>query len=156
MALVLAELAPSRRLWAFDTFEGIPAATIDDPDYEVAKNFTGHFRGELEDVRELFQKLHIEKTAQFIKGRFQDTLPHTDVGPIALLHLDGDWYESTRCCFENLYDKVSPGGFIQIDDWGYWAGAKKATTEFLDARAIKIPLVYIDESGRQFTKESAN
>ena len=62
MALVLAELAPSRRLWAFDTFEGIPAATIDDPDYEVAKNFTaGHFRGELEDVKKLFQKLHMRE-----------------------------------------------------------------------------------------------
>ena len=130
MALLLAELASNRRLWAFDTFEGIPAPTLDDPDYEVAKAFTGHFRGDLEGVKELFQKLQIEQMVQFVKGRFQDTLPSAEVGSIALLHLDGDWYESTKCCFEHLYDKVSPGGFIQIDDWGYWAGARKATTDF--------------------------
>lgn len=76
MALVLAELAPDRRLWSFDTFEGIPPATVDDPDYEVAKNFTGHFRGELEEVKELFQKLRIQQVARFVKGRFQDTLAH--------------------------------------------------------------------------------
>jgi hypothetical protein len=154
MALALTQFAPNRRLWVFDTFEGIPAATSDDPDYEIAKTFTGNFRGELDEVKSLFQKLRIQEMARLVKGRFQDTLPRTDTGPISLLHLDGDWYESTKCCLDYLYDKVSPGGLIQIDDWGYWAGARKATAEFLDARAIETPLIYIDESGRKLIKSS--
>ena len=40
-----------------------------------------------------------------------------------LLHLDSDWYESIRVCLENLWDRVSPSGIVQIDDHGAWAGA---------------------------------
>jgi hypothetical protein len=66
--------------------------------------------------------------------------------------LDGDWYESVKMCLESLYDKVSPGGVIQFDDYGHWAGARKAVDEFMINRGIDTPLRRVDFSGRQLIK----
>lgn len=68
------------------------------------------------------------------KGWFQDTLPTADTGPIAILRLDGDWYASTKECLDHLYDRVVPGGFIVLDDYGCYEGCRRAVDEFLAAR----------------------
>ena len=141
-----------RPLFVFDTFEGIPPPTAADPDYEIAAEFTGSFRGELDEVTKLFDRLQIRGGAKFIKGRFEDTIPHTETGPIAVLHVDGDWYESVKVCLDHLYDRVTAGGIIQIDDYGHWEGARKAVDEFFLARHLRVPLRYLDYTGRQFTK----
>ena len=117
MALTLRQLGESRNLWLFDTFEGLPAPTADDPDYEIAELFTGSCRGQLDEVREFFRRHEVAEGVQFVKGLFQDTLPLSPIDRIALLHIDGDWYESVRVCLESLYDKVVPGGIIQFDDY---------------------------------------
>lgn len=145
----------NRLLWVFDTFEGLPPPTLQDPDYEIAKNYIGTCYGSLEDVESLFVKLGILDRVRLVKGLFQKTLPHADVGPIAVLHLDGDWYESIKICLHHLYDRVSPGGVIQIDDYGHWEGARKALQEFLYERDIRAPLKYIDYTGRQFIKPAS-
>jgi hypothetical protein len=149
IALALKELKSERPVWVFDTFEGIPAATTDDPDYEIASLYTGAFRGDLKEVRGTFQKLGILEKFRFVQGRFEETLPATTVGPIALLHIDGDWYSSVKACLESLYDRVSPGGVIQLDDYGFWQGAEKATEEFLSKRNLPRELIKLDYSGRQ-------
>jgi hypothetical protein len=77
------------------------------------------------------------------------------VSPIAVLHLDGDWHDSVWTCFEQLYHRVSPGGIIQIDDYGHWAGARKATDTFLGRHAPGVRLRYVDYTGRQMTKPRA-
>lgn len=140
-----------RPLWVFDTFEGMPAPTAADPDSEIAALYTGQFRGDVTEVRSLFERLNIHG-ARLVKGRFEDTVPQSDTGPIAVLHLDGDWYQSVKVCLDHLYDRVSPGGVIQIDDYGHWAGARKAVDEFLTARHISVTLRYLDYTGRQFVK----
>ena len=155
MALTLRHLHARRKLWLFDTFAGIPAPTADDPDYEIANIFTGSFVGTLDEVRGLFDRLNVPEDVQFVKGLFQDTLPVTRMGQIALLHLDGDWYDSVRACLDQLYDKVAPGGVIQIDDYGYWQGARKATHEFFELRGISPQLRRIDYSGRLLIKVPA-
>jgi predicted O-methyltransferase YrrM len=152
LGLALKEVNEARSLWVFDTFEGIPPPTAADPDYELAAPFTGHFRGDLAEVTTLFDRLQILQNTRFVKGLFQDTLAETDTGPIAVLHLDGDWYESVKVCLDQLYDRVSPGGIIQIDDYGHWEGARKAVDEFLAARRIPGPLRYLDYTGRQLVK----
>jgi Macrocin-O-methyltransferase (TylF) len=152
MALTLKDLGERRDLWLFDTFEGLPAPTQNDPDFEIADAFTGTCVGTLEDVRSLFVRLEVEKNVHMVKGLFQDTLASADTGPIALLHIDGDWYDSVRVCLEALYDRVTPGGVIQFDDYGYWRGARKAVDEFLQKRELKFPLRKIDYSGRCLTK----
>lgn len=68
------------------------------------------------------------------RGWFQNTLPGADTGPIAILRLDGDWYASTKECLEHLYDRVVPGGFVIIDDYGCYDGCRRAVDEFLMTR----------------------
>jgi O-methyltransferase len=152
MALTLRQLGVRRTLWVFDTFEGLPAPTPEDPDFEVANLFAGSCRGTVEEVQSLFTQLQVCDQVHFVKGLFQDTLPGVAVSKIALLHIDGDWYESVKACLDNLYDKVSPGGIIQFDDYGYWKGTRKAVDEFLDARSIRTPLKKLDYSGRILVK----
>lgn len=140
----------------FDTFEGIPAPTNDDPDFETAKLYTGSFRGSFDQVNKLFESHGISGQCKLIKGRFQDTLPECDVQKVALLHIDGDWYESVKTCLDHLYDRVSPGGIIQIDDYGHWEGARKAVDEFVNKRAISTHLRWLDYTGRQLIKPDGN
>jgi hypothetical protein len=152
MALSQRRVGGRRPLWIFDTFEGLPAPTEDDPDYEIAGLFTGTCQGTVEEVQNLFNRLEVAEEVHLIKGLFQDTLPCSEVRQIALLHIDGDWYASVKTCLENLYDKVTPGGIIQFDDYGYWKGARKAVDEFLQKRGIRAPMRRIDYSGRLLLK----
>jgi hypothetical protein len=152
LGLALKRFNERRPLWVFDTFEGMPPPTAADPDYELAAPYTGHFRGELAEVTSLFARLEILENARLVKGRFEDTIPQADIAKIAVLHIDGDWYESVKVCLDQLYDRVSPGGVIQIDDYGHWEGARKAVDEFLLARHIPQALRYLDYTGRQLLK----
>jgi O-methyltransferase len=152
MALTLRQLGSQRRLWLFDTFEGLPAPGPQDPDFEIADLFTGTCVGTLSEVRGLFDRLGAAGDVTFVKGLFQETLPITPVRRIALLHIDGDWYESVKVCLDSLYDKVVPGGVIQFDDYGYWEGARKAVDEFLETQGIQAPLQRLDYSGRFLIK----
>jgi hypothetical protein len=152
MGLTLRARDSRRRLWLLDTFEGLPAPTQNDPDFEIAKLYTGMCRGTLDEVSALFHRLDIADRTVFVKGLFQDTLPSAAVGPIAVLHLDGDWYESVKVCLDRLYDQVSSGGVIQIDDYGHWKGARAAVDEFMRRRKLTIPLSRLDYTGRQLIK----
>lgn len=150
MGLVLKDLGSKRTLWVCDTFEGIPEPTNDDP--LEAQGYTGLFKGDLEEMKKLFSRFGILGSCKFVKGMFQDTLPKIKVKQIAVLHLDGDWYESTKCGLDCLYDKVVPGGLIQIDDYGHWSGCRKAFDEFCHQRSIYPSLTQLDYTGVQFTK----
>jgi len=152
MGLTLKQIGAKRTLWVFDTFEGLPPPTLDDPDYETAKLYIGECRGELEEVTALFKELGILSNSRLVKGRFQETLPGCPIEKISMLHIDGDWYESVRTCLDHLYERVSPGGIIQIDDYGHWAGARKAVDEFLLERAVDVKMSKLDYTGRQFVK----
>jgi O-methyltransferase len=152
MALTLRRLGARRKLWLFDTFEGLPAPTSQDPDFELADLFTGTCVGTLGEVRALFNRLNVADDVALVKGLFQETLPATPIARIAVLHIDGDWYESVKVCLDCLYDKVVAGGVIQLDDYGYWKGARKAVDEFLEQRGIQAPLQRLDYSGRYLVK----
>lgn len=152
LGLTMKEHRLDRLLWIFDTFEGIPPPTTADPDFEMAANYTGHFRGELPEVAGLLGRLGLLTQSRLVQGRFEDTLPTSEVRTISVLHIDGDWYHSVRTCLEHLFDRVSPGGIIQIDDYGHWEGARKAVDEFLVERRVREPLRYVDYTGRQLVK----
>ncbi|MGH7933522.1 MAG: TylF/MycF/NovP-related O-methyltransferase [Candidatus Binataceae bacterium] len=87
-------------------------------------------------------------------GYFQDTLPQEAdaLGPIALLRLDGDLYESTKVCLEYLYDHVAANGIIVIDDYGAFAGCRKAVDKFVARLTSPIMLHRIDCVGRYWIK----
>lgn len=70
-----------------------------------------------------------ESQVELIKGLLQDTLWVT--GPVALAHVDVDWYEPVMTCLERIYPMLSVGGSIILDDYHDWGGCRKATDEFL-------------------------
>jgi hypothetical protein len=142
-ALLLGLIArrQGRKLWIFDTFEGLPAPTAADPDYDVAVTFTGTCRGELPDIQRLFERHGVWRLTTAIKGLFQETMPRLTIPPIALLHLDGDWYDSTRTCLTHLWPHVVPGGAVQFDDYGAWQGCRKAVDEFFDGQSMRVDMI---------------
>jgi lipopolysaccharide biosynthesis glycosyltransferase len=145
----------NNKVFGFDSFEGLPAITQDDiSDYNKGNpsEWVGiNLSGGIENVYKTFQALQLDMTnVHLIKGLFQDTLVQQEIidkiGPIAVLRLDGDWYESIKVCLEALYDKVIVGGVIILDDYGHWVGNKKATDEFRQKRNILSPLIQTDYS----------
>jgi hypothetical protein len=136
--------------------DGTEAKTLADEKASGSLKPIGHFVGPMESVREvLFGKVGIdEQQVRLRKGWFQKTLPlaKSEVGAIALLRLDGDWYESTMVCLENLYDNVVPGGYVVIDDYGRWEGCRKAVDEFLAKRGLSVKLVPVNDDIRYFVK----
>lgn len=153
---VIAKCGKSRHIWLFDSWEGMPEPTEIDISVLGEPGEKGIAIGLEQKVREiLFEKLKLNnKSIHLIKGWFDETIPmhKKDVGRIALLHLDCDWYESVRFCLEELYDSIIEGGFIVIDDYGAWRGCKTAVDEFFDRRNLKIELVKIDWTGVYFQK----
>jgi O-methyltransferase len=152
-----------RKMWLFDSFQGIPDPTAED--FDEAKAVTGEHirplvRGSCLGTKStvelvLFSRFGLSRDSVYlVEGWFQDTLPvHRDrIGQIALLRLDGDWYESTLCCLNNCYDRVSPGGYIIVDDYGSCYGCKKAVHEFLESKDVEVRLIPDGRGGVLFSK----
>ena len=105
-------------------------------------------------MRNICAKLGVEDLLTTVKGYFEETLPvwRDRVGMISLLHLDGDWYESTRAILANLYDRISNDGIMQVDDYGHWEGCRKAIHEFETTRGVRFSPTVIDGTGVWFPK----
>ena len=153
------------RLFFFDSFEGLPQPSSKDgknAEIFADKNNKGVLRSIKKLIAEdiyikslLFDILKIDKSkVKIVKGWFQKTLPKYKkiTGPIGILRLDGDWYESTKVCLENLYDLVLPGGYIIIDDYYFWDGCKKAVDEFVKTNNLGVKILPQDTSGAYFIK----
>ena len=89
------------------------------------------------------------------KGWFEDTLPTFSAPPIAVLRIDGDWYESTMTCLSALWDAVVPGGLVLLDDYGSWEGCTKAMHDFLSERKA-VEFVQERRSAGRSTSASAD
>lgn len=156
MAAALSFKTP-RPLFLFDTFEGmtdpgahdrhaasgqLAAAMLREADHDA----TIRCYSPLEEVKHnMGMTGYPAALVSYIKGKVEDTLPAAAPEQIAVLRLDTDWYQSTRHELEHLYPRLSPGGVLIIDDYGYWAGAKKAVDEYFNG---SIFLSRIDDTGR--------
>ena len=126
-----------RTIWLFDSFEGLPAPTADDPPAVHQAYHPGWCKGNAQmATAALIAEGTDPDSIHIVKGWLEDTLPRANVGLIALLHIDSDWYESVRICLETFYDSVVPGGVIVFDDYKLWGGFRKAIDEFLEARGL--------------------
>jgi hypothetical protein len=156
MARVVKESGKARGVWGFDTFTGIPAPGEHDGAKSAGRGFSGDLLATLDDARATLGLAKVNPdSVNLVQGLFQDTLHATrdKIGPIAVLRLDGDWYESTKVCLDQLYDQVQPGGWIIIDDYGHWEGCRIAVDEFLAARGLKPELKATDYTERCWVKE---
>lgn len=145
-----------RKIYSFDTFEGMPAATKEDAHQGTPADATGWGQGTcaapIDSLVEAATKVGAQELVQPVKGLFAETLPPTkaQIGQIAFLHVDGDWYSSTMDVMSNLYDQVVPGAPIQVDDYGFWEGCKKAMEDFQRDRGLNFQLHKIDFTGVWF------
>jgi hypothetical protein len=131
-----------RKVWGFDSFEGMPPLTSEDEgDGQEWVGVKCSWRG-LEDAQQTVDHFRLSNVT-LVKGWFEDTLPpHRErIGQIAVLRLDNDWYKSTRFCLHQLYDQVVVGGCIIIDDYHTFLGCRKAVDEFRSERNISTPMV---------------
>ncbi len=140
---------PDRRVYCADTFAGLPAPN---PKYPVDKRDRSYTFVELavseNTVRQNFAAYDLlDDQVVFLKGQFADTLPCLSDNTFALIRLDGDMYGSTTDALNNLYDRVSPGGFVIIDDYGGLRNCARAVHDFLDQRRLRVNIQRIDESG---------
>ncbi len=92
---------------------------------------------------------------RYVQGKVEDTIPGQAPERIALLRLDTDWDESTRHELEQLYERLTPGGVLIVDDYGHWAGARQAVDEFFAGRNDAPLLSHIDYTGRISVKPAA-
>lgn len=154
----------SRRLWLYDTFEGMPAPSAEDtasweadPHEEWARNQRGPINewcySPLEEVR-----MHMASTGvdsdrlEYVQGKVEDTLPSRAPERVALLRLDTDWYESTRHELVHLFPRVVRGGVIIVDDYGHWPGVRRAVDEYVAEHGVHLLLQRIDYAGRMALK----
>src|SRR5260370_29532726 len=90
-----------------------------------------------------------------VQGDVLATIPAEIPASVAGLRLDPDWYQSTRHELEQLYPRLSPGGVLIVDDYGYWRGARKATDEYFQTVDARPFFSRIDYTGRLCVKPSA-
>jgi len=156
----------SRELYLYDTFEG-----MSEPD-ERDKTYSGESASDLlkkdadkennlvwaystlKTVQEGMQRTgYPQEKVHYIKGKVEDTIPSSVPSQIALLRLDTDWYESTRHELIHLFPLLSRTGVLILDDYGHWAGAKKAVDEYFTEHKQPLLLNRIDETGRIAVKQ---
>ena len=130
-----------RRVWVCDSFRGLPENTtkLDSPKWSRLKVL----QVSKDQVREHFKQFDLlDDRVLFRKGYFVDSLPKVrkEIGSLAVLRADGDMYESTMDIVFNLYDKLSIGGFIIIDDYGV-PECKRATHDFRRMHKINEPII---------------
>jgi O-methyltransferase len=155
---LLSAASPEREVWAFDSFEGLPEPSERDVNHEMGeeerRHYVGLCLGSEEALREAVSRYGNPARLNIRKGWFEDTLgpASEEIGPIALLHCDSDWYDSVRVTLDNLYPLVGAGGVIVIDDYGACPGAGQATRDFKASVDDNAPLVNVDQSGAYWFK----
>jgi len=146
-----------RRVYAADSFRGLPPAS-------------GRYAADLGDLNHSFAELAVslaqvqanfarygllDARTVFLEGLFQDTLPRLTDERFALIRLDGDMYESTIVALDNLYPRLSPGGFVIIDDYGAIPGCRQAVADFRARADITAEITQVDWTGVWWRKPAA-
>jgi hypothetical protein len=147
-----------RKIYLYDTFSGMSEPENVDVNIRdrSAKELMEEDRGKTSNVwacspeeevrKNIFSTGYKKENMVFIRGKVEDTIPAFIPEKIALLRLDTDWYASTKHELIHLYPRLAPAGVLLIDDYGHWAGAKKAVDEYFFDKPIL--LNRIDYTGR--------
>jgi hypothetical protein len=161
IAYTLFEMSETnRKIYLYDTFEGMTKPTEDDYlvsnpnklaivnwEKEQKENYNKWNFVSLPEVKKnMLSTGYPENNIVFVGGKVEDTIPNIAPKKIALLRLDTDWYESTKYELRHLFPLISKNGVLIIDDYGCWAGSKKATDEYFSNKVVF--LNRIDEFAR--------
>lgn len=158
---MIANPNPNRTFWGYDSFEGIQLAGKKDteqagigaithdtnvPSDQLLKS-SGITAHSLPSVIHNLKRWGLWDTGKIklIEGWVQKSMPNSHPEKIAILRLDMDVYDPTYFVLSLLYDKISEGGYIIIDDWAL-SGVRLAVEEFWEERGIKPEIFTIDNS----------
>jgi O-methyltransferase len=141
--------ATDRTVWLADSFRGLPAP---DPgryphDAGLELHQFPQLAVSLDRVRRNFARYGLlDERVRFLEGWFKDTLPAAPVEHLAVLRADGDLYESTTDVLTALYPRVSPGGFVIIDDYFNIPACRHAVDDYRREHGITASIVTVDWS----------
>lgn len=157
-AILAAYGITDRTVWLADSFKGLPPP--DPGAYPADANDTHHTQEKLavsaDQVRAAFRRFELlDDRVRFLEGWFKDTLASAPIERLALLRLDGDMFESTWEALEALYPKLSPGGFVIIDDY-ILPGCRKAVDEYRSAFNLREDIQEIDGAAVYWQKQAAS
>ena len=146
----------SRKLWLYDTFEGMTRPTDEDMEIYSHRRATELSRKEkewcsvsLDEVKGNMSRTRFPSSnVVFVKGKVETTIPKSAPGKIALLRLDTDWYGSIQHELTHLFPRISDLGVLIIDDYGYWTGVRRAVDEYIERNGISIMLNRVDDATR--------
>ena len=149
-AILSVDGVTDRLVWVADSFAGLPR-----PEPERYPADTGDIHHtftqlavSLDEVKANFQKFGmLDEQVRFLKGWFRDTLSDRRIGQLAVLRLDGDMYGSTMDALTQLYGRVSPGGYVIVDDYGAIASCRRAVDDFRASWNIGDEISWIDWTG---------
>ena len=134
-----------RTVWVADSFDGLPGRESEHDTLDLTKDTNPELAISEARVRASFERFGLlDEHVRFLRGWFKDTLPSAPIERIAVLRLDGDLYSSTRTTLTALYDNVSPGGFVIVDDYNLLEECRQAVDEFRAERGIEEPMTDVD------------
>lgn len=139
-----------RTVWAADSFAGLPPPNVKRYPLDAGLHLDQYseLAVSLDEVRRNFARYDLlDEQVRFLEGWFRDTLPQAPIETLALLRLDGDLYESTIDALANMYERVSPGGYVIVDDYSVIPACRRAVHDFRDAHGIRDEIVTIDTQG---------
>jgi O-methyltransferase len=147
-----------KAVWLADSFEGLPKPDgrfeQDRPDRHW--QYSDVLAVSMEQVKANFARYGLlDGRVRFLPGWFKDTLATAPVEKLSLLRMDGDMYASTMDALVALYPKLSPGGYLIVDDYGVIKGCRSAVGDYRREHGIREPIEKIDESGIFWMKASA-
>jgi O-methyltransferase len=132
MAAILRDQGSVKQLHLFDTFEGMPAT-------DATRDL--HRLGDFADTSVEAVAGYVGRPAVLHKGLVPDTFAGLETARIAFAHIDLDIYQSIIDSLTFIWPRLSRGGFIVLDDYGFPScpGARAAVDEFF-ARRSSVPL----------------
>jgi O-methyltransferase len=134
MAEMLKKKANPNKLVLFDTFEGMP---------ETLPEIDNHKKGDFNDtdVEAVRSRLKFS-FVEIAKGLIPDTFKGRENAQICFAHIDTDLYLSVLDCAAFIYPRLSVGGIMIFDDYGFPStrGAKKAVDEYFKDKPV-VPVI---------------
>jgi O-methyltransferase len=117
LAHVAADSSPARQVYLADTFKGVVKTGEKDTDY----NDGMHAETSVQLVEDLLASMNLTN-ATILEGIFpEDTADQVTSDKIALLHCDVDVYQSSKDVVEWTLPRLSVGGVIIFDDYGFYS-----------------------------------
>ncbi len=145
-----------RHVWVFDSFEGLPPPGEREGTAERRGFFPGWCTGDPAKVDAILRRQSVApERLHIVRGWLTETLPGAATGPIAVLHVDLDWYEAVALALSALFPRVAPGGLMVVDDYGKWPGCRAATDEFLKQTPSAVRLPPVNRISVRLQKRSA-